>query len=249
MVSHRIEERSARSAAGAAAGSPAPATWPSTLGLPRAPLVQLQPPRPPRVSESPRPSPGEEGRPLVQPFGPRLFGLGILGSPARAETLGASVKGGRQQSGRRRLLRRPRGEWRPNPELARCGWVAAGPSPPRARFPPPGSRTRRDRRRLLSPFAGDPSFPPQLYSPLPTSASGTGANARLVPAAGLGEDRAGEPWALLCGSLGPGPFGSCCGTTRSCPPSRPRLLGFLNSFGAKSGFVFVHFFETSCKLF
>lgn len=131
---------------------------------------------------------------MVQPFGPRLFGLGILGSPARAETLGASVKGGRQQSGRRRLLRRPRGEWRPNPELARCGWVAAGPSPPRARFPPPGSRTRRDRRRLLSPFAGDPSFPPQLYSPSPPHGPGRARTLAWFPP--LGSARTG------LGSLG-----------------------------------------------
>lgn len=46
----RTEKRSAPSVAGGAPWSPAPATWPSTLGLRRAPRAPLEPPRPPRVS-------------------------------------------------------------------------------------------------------------------------------------------------------------------------------------------------------
>ena len=80
------------------------------------------------------------GRSSVRPFCPRLFGLGILGSPARAETLGASEKGGRQPSGRRRLLRRPREEWGENPGARACGWGPAGPSPPRVGLEDLGQR-------------------------------------------------------------------------------------------------------------
>ena len=80
------------------------------------------------------------GRSSVRPFRPRLFGLGILGSPARAETLGASEKGGRQPSGRRRLLRRPREEWGENPGARACGWGPAGPSPPRVGLEDLGQR-------------------------------------------------------------------------------------------------------------
>ena len=152
------------------------------------------------------------GRSSVRPFRPRLFGLGILGSPARAETLGASEKGGRQPSGRRRLLRRPREEWGPNPGARARGWGPAGPSPPRVRFPPSGSRARRDPRRLLSLFARDPSSLPS-----PPQPPGLGRTRRGFPAAGFGEDPAGEPEALPCGSLGPGPLASRCGTADSCP--------------------------------
>lgn len=84
----RIQKRSAPSVAGAALWSSAPAIWLSTLWFPRAPRAPLQPPRPQRVSDTLRPSLGEEGRPLVRPLGPRLSGLGSLGYPARAEALG-----------------------------------------------------------------------------------------------------------------------------------------------------------------
>lgn len=113
-------------------------------------------------------------------FGPalpseRLFGLGILGSLARAETLGASEKGGRQPSGRRRLLRRPREEWGPNPVLARAGGTPQAPlllgfvsrhpvvglgetrggfshSLPETRPPSPPRRSLRDLRELVAGF-------------------------------------------------------------------------------------------------
>lgn len=171
----RIEKRSAPSVAGAAPWSLAPATWPSTLVLRLALQVPLQPPRLPRVSDFPGPSPGEEGRSSVRPFGPRLFGLGILGSPARAETLGASEKGGRQPSGRRRLLRRPREGWGPNPVLARArgapqaplllGCVSRHPGVglretrggfchplPETRPPSPPRRSLQDLRELFAGF-------------------------------------------------------------------------------------------------
>ena len=92
------------------------------------------------------------------------------------------------------------------------GWGPAGPSPPRVRFPPSGSRARRDPRRLLSLFARDPSSLPS-----PPQPPGLARTRRRFPAAGFGEDPAGEREALPCGSLGPGPLASRCGTAGSCP--------------------------------
>lgn len=133
---------------------PAPSIWPSTLGLPRAPRAPLQPPRPRRVSDPFRAFFRGGGGPLVPTLGPRLSGSGIRGSPAAAET-GVSEKGRRQRSGPRRLLRRPRGDSRPNLEVAHCAWAPAGPCPPEVRFPPRGGRTPRDWGLFLRCLAGD----------------------------------------------------------------------------------------------
>lgn len=180
------------------------------------------------------PSSGEEGRPLVPTLGPRLSGSGILGSPVAAETE-ASEKGRRRQSGPRRLLRRPRGDSRPNLELAHCAWAPAGPCPPEVRFPPRGSRTPRDWGLFLRFLAGDlPS--------VPTLASAIRGNAHVAPAAGPGDDKAGGPpraalrllrsQPLRCGSVRAAPLVLAEGPHAPAPSSCSRLLRFLNSFGA-----------------
>lgn len=181
----RIEKRSAPSVAGAAPWSLAPATWPSTLVLRLALQVPLQPPRLPRVSDFPGPSPGEEGRSSVRPFGPRLFGLGILGSPARAETLGASEKGGRQPSGRRRLLRRPREGWGPNPVLARARGAPQAPLLLGCVSRHPESGSERPEAASVT-LCQRPVLPP-----LPAAASRTCANSSRVSRCGI---RRGSGW-------------------------------------------------------
>lgn len=172
--------------------------WPSTSGLPRAPQALLRPPRPPRVSDPPRTS---------------LGGGEASGPPPRSETLRrgdsgvcqrrgfkATEKGRRRQSGRRRLLRTPRGHSRPNPELTPCAWSPKVPA------------LLRFASRLGGVVLGEtcPLFP--------TLASGIGGKAFKAPAAGPGEDRAGDPlgaalrlplsqpvrgWSVRTGACGP----------------------------------------------
>lgn len=168
--------------------SPALATWPSTLGLPRAPRAPLQPPRPPRVSDPLGPSPGEE-RPLVRPLGPD-FPAWI--SCRRGDFRGIG-KGRAAAERAEAAARRPEGRSRPVPELARLAWVPAEPYP-RVRSPRRGVGPEETGARLPSSLAGDPPSTPQ-------AASGTGGNARVVPAAGrIG---LGRPGLLPRCSLGP----------------------------------------------
>lgn len=160
----------------------------------------------------------------------------------------------RGRSGPKLLLGRSQGYSRPNPELARCVWVPAGLCPPRVRFLPPQSRTRRDRRRLLRSLAGHPPSAPHLSLQDPRERShgsrcwgpariGLGASLGLSPAA-----PGSQP--LRGGGLRPGSFGPRWVSSRSCSFLLSlHLLRFLNLFGAKSKFVFVHFCETSCRLF
>lgn len=159
----------------------------------------------------------------------------------------------RGRSGPKLLLGRSQGYSRPNPELARCVWVPAGLCPPRVRFLPPQSRTRRP--EAAPPFpCRTPAFcsPPQPPGPSGTltwlpllgpARIGLGASLGLSPAA-----PGSQP--LRGGGLRPGSFGPRWGSSRSCSFLLSlHLLRFLNLFGAKSKFVFVHFCETSCRLF
>lgn len=218
--------------------SPAPATWPSTLGLPRAPLAPLQPPRPPRVSDPPRPSPGEKGRPLVSPLGPRLSSPANLGSLGHLETLGAWEKGGLRQSGPSRLLRTPLRNLRPSLWLPRRAWIPAVPCPPRVRFPPPASRTRRDWRAAPLSHCRRPALP---SPPQPPGPAGIPAWLPLLGSVRLG---LGTPGRCPAAPSVLAPLVLAAGLHAPAPSSCPHLLRFLNSFGAKSRFVFAHFCET-----
>lgn len=197
------------------------------------------------MSDFPGPPPGEEGRPSVRPFGPRLFGLGTLGSPARAETLGASGKGGRQPSGRRRLLRRPREEWGPNPVLARA---RGAPQAPLllgcvSRHPGVGLRETRDGFCHPLPETRPPSPPRRSLQDLRELVAG-------FPLLRSARIRLGR--LKRCPALPrPGPFSF---SLRDCgllplPPIPASSSASLTQVGVKSGFVFVHFCETSCRLF
>lgn len=223
------------------------------MGLPRAPRAPLQPPRPQRVSDTLRPFLGEEGRPLVRPLGPRLSGLGRLGYSAGAEALGFQKRtcgGGVGRScswGGRRGTRGP----------TRSSHAACG-SPQGSALLGFASCLHRvglgDRRRLLRSLAGHPPSAPHLSLQDPRERShgsrcwgpariGLGASLGLSPAA-----PGSQP--LRGGGLRPGSFGPRWGSSRSCSFLLSlHLLRFLNLFGAKSKFVFVHFCETSCRLF
>lgn len=193
----RIKKRSAPSVAGAALWSSAPAIWHSTLGLPRALRAPLQPPRPQRVSDTLRPSLGEEGRPLVRPLGPRLSGLGNLGYPAGAEALGLQKRTRSGGVGRG-------GSWG-----GRAGTKCPTRSSHAACGFPQGSALLGFASRLhrvgLGETGGGSSVPlPEIRPLLPTSAPRTRGNAHMAFAAGPGEDRAGGvPRAQPCGSWVP----------------------------------------------
>lgn len=156
----------------------APATWPSTLGLPRAPRAPLQPPLPPRVSPFPGPSPGE------------------VSGPPRSETLRLGVPGVSCLPGRRL---RGFGKGR-----AARSWPSRRLRRPREDTDPPRRRpAERESRRTLPcwgslPAAGSSAAPPSLAGNRPSpplrSASRPGGRPR-----GAGE--------LPRGALGPSPGG------------------------------------------
>lgn len=185
----RTKKRSAPSVAGAASRSLAPATWPSTLGLPRAPRAPLQPPQLPRVSTSPGPSLAEVSGPLRA----ETLRLGVPGVSCRGGDFRASAKGGRRGGGPGRTETHPgvRRTWVPL-GFAPCRWGAGetGGGYPLARWrtappPPSASRPAGTLRRcpaapsVPAPGGGGLSAPTPLFCPHLRFLNLFGAKSRL----------------------------------------------------------------------
>lgn len=153
--------------------------------------------------------------------------MGILRSLARAETLSF----GKGRAAAERATAAPEeaaGGMRAQPGARARRWDPAGPSPPGVRFPPSGSRARRDPRRLLAPL-------PETRPPSPPRRSLRDLRELVArfPAAGVRRGSAEEREALPCGSLGPERWLLAAGLRAPAPSSYPRLLGSLNSGWSK----------------